>query len=330
MAGRNAEVKELIKEIRAQGFSVASGGKHNRVLDPKGKLGPRGAVVRDKDGPVIISSTPGDANWRDTAEGRLRRAGVLPAKKGPMKPKGARGEENGEETLTREERERAQKLARQTAAKDVSRERHERTMQLRARLEPLVTQVGGWNAARGPASSGVQLHELGLIAELWSQRLGTAEMFASTEAAARSAKILREGGTLSDQRVAVWEALAEDWGSADNPRAWYFERLREARGLPPDWRVKMGAATSTLPEPVDEDSQIGEVPLSSPPASERPVEEPSAAVLRPAALASLPGFERAMRAVFLMSRGADGDDWEEILEFATLIASYEAGKEGAE
>lgn len=325
MAGRQGEVRELVKEIRANGFSVVSGGKHTRVLDPKGKLGPKGSVVRDKDGPVIISQTPGDVNWRDMAEGRLRRAGVLPAKAKVHKAKGA----NGQEELSKAEREKAQKVARQQATRGQLDERHQRTVAIRARLEPLVAKAGGWNHARGPSSTGVQLNELGMIAMLWAQRdPNQVVTFASEKAAAQSAQILREGGTLTDDRAVFWSALVTDWEDADNPQAWYFERLREAKGLAPNWRVKMDIAQSSLHPPVaEEEPQLprsaGEQSVEAPPNS------PSEAAPRPSTTREQRlQIGLGMRAVFLMARGMKADDpgWDEILRFGMMIATMREDK----
>jgi hypothetical protein len=68
----NAEVAELLREVRSYGFAT--------VIRPSGHyhLYHGGRHIVDAAGPVTIPSTPSDNRWQANTVARLRRARVLP------------------------------------------------------------------------------------------------------------------------------------------------------------------------------------------------------------------------------------------------------------
>jgi hypothetical protein len=71
----NAEVAELLREVRSYGFAT--------VMKPSGHyhLYHGADHVVDANGPITIPSTPSDNRWEPNTRARLRRAKVLPAAK---------------------------------------------------------------------------------------------------------------------------------------------------------------------------------------------------------------------------------------------------------
>jgi hypothetical protein len=219
------EFKELRKIIQRKGYKCVpgSGGGHVKILDPKGRR------VIDENGPVILSTTPSDYRARDLAVARLIRAGVLTDKDlpwKPQKPKLLLGEPD-EEKLSRDEQLARAKQAERDVIKGEQRTRQERTQEIRARLEPLLTTLGGWT-------------KRGMIGEMadvaYHHNKGTAWGFPSVQAARANATSLRRGGTLSEDKATCWlgllDTLEEAAGRNKLREAW-FDLVRAARGLPP-------------------------------------------------------------------------------------------------
>ena len=298
------DVRELIGHIRAtKKYKVTSSGKHHRVLDMKGR------VVVDENGPLIISKTPSEHRWREMTIHRLMKAGVL--KSDPYKQHHEKkGDNGGGDHLTKEETRALQRAA----VARVAQNRAERTRRLRERLEPLVARCGGWNESRG-TTRGVSASELGLIAHHWGETRGRVDRPPSVGAAQQTANAnLKRGGTLSDRNADFWEAFINEWAAAEDPRRWYIDQIRIAKGLPVTQVIE-----STL-EPV------------TPPDGPVPERVSSLATMVESAMrvaSSLPHGvgDRALRAVYLMASGGEKNR-DEILEMGEWILAQEYEKSG--
>jgi hypothetical protein len=217
------EFRELQRLIRQKGYKVVPGrGGHVKILDSKGRK------VIDENGPLILSSSPGDFRARDLAAARLIRAGVLERKDLPWQPEKPKGlllgdaADNGKKSKAEQARDRREEERRKVA--DENRSRHERTQEVRARLEPIITRLGGWG-------------KRGLVGELGSvvfhHSKGAPWGFPSVQAARANATSLRKGGTLSDDRLTCWLGLLDTLEGAPLLREAWFDMVRAARGLPP-------------------------------------------------------------------------------------------------
>lgn len=213
------DVDKLIRSIKTQSKgefkTLPSKGGHKKVVDKMGK-----AVV-DEHGPLIISSSPGDSRWREKHVKRLIDAGVLQYDPWdpPEKPRGS-----GRGFADPATKERSQQ---RLAAE--GRRRAERTRRIRAKLEPLVMRLGGWD------KHGLQA-ELARTIHHYLKTRGRVETWESEQSAVVVLSNLRKGGTLSDQSCICFELFFEDLehaGDDEAQRQRYFKLLREAKGLAP-------------------------------------------------------------------------------------------------
>lgn len=223
------EFREIIAIIRKKDFKVIPGKGHYKIIDVKGKLGPKGTKVRDEHGPVVISSSPGDFRARDLLAARLMRAGILEPKDLPWKP--MKKQEADGILLGEPEPEKPERLTEAQAERrrrdNDNRTRHEKTQAIKGELEPIITRLGGWT-------------KRGMIGELASvvyhHSKDSPWGFKSVSTARASATNLRGGGTLSDDHATCWEGLLMTLAAADMDgrlqEAW-FDLVRAARGLPP-------------------------------------------------------------------------------------------------
>ena len=301
------EVRELLGHIRAtKTHKVVSSGKHHRVLDLKGR------VVVDENGPVIISKTPSEHRWREMTVHRLIKAGVF--KSDPYKEHNKKKEAGDPgEHLTKEE---TRALQREGVAR-AARSRADRTKRLREKLEPLVARCGGWNDRRGATVSGVSPAELGMAAHKWGEDRGRVDRPPTVGAAQQAANAnLKKGGTLSDRTADFWEAFVNEWGAADDPRRWYIDQVRAAKGLPP----------TVVRESTLEPASVPEGPVAERTSSLASVVESAMAV----AATRLPTGvgHRALKAVFLMASGNDDADQNEIIEMGEWILAQEYKESG--
>lgn len=98
MAKVNAEVQDLINEVRRYGFAVALEGGHHYKVYKDGE-----SVLGDQQRPVTIPTTPSDHRWYQNTVAHLIRAKVLPddPKKQGQRPKRRIDRQEGERSLTR-------------------------------------------------------------------------------------------------------------------------------------------------------------------------------------------------------------------------------------
>lgn len=200
------ETKELISLVRENGFKVVTSGKHFKVYDNDGR------PIVDANGPLMIAGTPGDhRNWDNTVT-RFRRAGVLPQR---------RKENHLRPQRKFDQIQRAK--ANETLAKQ-SRERQNRTRDIRSRIEPIVAKVGGWE-------------KRGVSAQLAEILFHTARSLDSDNpktlaAALQQVAQVKTGKTLSDKSAVCWEITIDQLEQGDDPVSRWFTMYREAKHLP--------------------------------------------------------------------------------------------------
>jgi hypothetical protein len=302
------EVTELIKEIKAAGYKVASSGRtHHVVLDKSGRR------LTDANGPLIISKTPSEHRWREMTVHRLIAAGVFkvdPKKAGQKADKDGRGSRITDPDVIRKRIE---------ATKAAARDRADLTAKLRSRLEPIIVKLGGWHETSGPAGpgGGVAATELGRAMQHWLTREGITA-FPSENAAVQCVNTnLRKGGTVGDKNVPMIEAfISELERQGENVQAWYFKLVRESKGLPPPTRIERDRPLQLLagdPEETpggtaDEEPEARPLPPSAPPAVA-------------ALYAEVPRL--TMEALFYMSIGGTEETKDGILNLAERLAKLE-------
>lgn len=285
-AGAKKEVEELLRAVRANGYStVPSGGGHKKVVDKHGR------PVVDKDGPLIISSSPSDVRWRDMHVKRLMRAGVL--KEDPWNPQEEERKGNGRG----DEHERA-RIAGQIRAQAM---REHRTAKIRRRIEPIIVHLGGWDKTGFTPG-------LGRVMYAFAKAKGRVEAPASEVSAIQNARQLKVGATLSDKNATCWELLLDDLekAHADDGIAGlqlrYVELTRLAKNLgTPGFKLEPESA----PEP--EEGTVHEL-----------------VAVRPAHPLELKLPTMAMEIVARMGRGAQNEgDLERILVLGERVARLE-------
>lgn len=298
-AGAKKEVDQLIKAVKANGYDVVpSGAGHKKVVK-------RGKPVVDKDGPLIISSSPSEVRWREMHVSRLMKAGVL--KEDPWNPE---PKERG--SRLRDPNVQAAKLR---AIQAASEARQERTRKIRAKLEPLVARLGGWDKHGFVA-------ELGRIQYQLAKNRGRVETPKSMASAIQNARQMKLGGTLSDNNALCWELLIDDLERHDrrDPESGlhlrWVELQREVRGLPNDEEEPLASAQAAVL------ALRSPLPPELPGAAEngRP-EEP-----HPAEGPLLPSL--ALEATAYMGRGArDKEEMDRVLVLGEKIARLELEQE---
>jgi hypothetical protein len=318
MTVHGAEVQELIKRIRASvderdpskgKFKVAkSGQKHYKVLHANG------SSVVDENGPLIISSSPSDMRWREMTVKRLMASKVL--KSDPYKETRGRAEDASEapELTEQEKAEEKRKAAQRMALRDRSEGFRLRTGRLRARIEPIISRLGGWS--RG--GSGVKVSDFIVILERWARAEapeliptgsgGIGEVPASAWTGAVN-NLRTPDGTLSEKWLPLFEGFADrlerDAGSPPEPSESaliYLDMVRESKGI--------GVAPPAPAE--DEEAATAD----------------SFRMTLSAVAFRVPKV--AVEALFWMARGASADDHDTILELFEQIAAMEAADEGRE
>lgn len=310
LAGSAKELKPLLDEIKANGFKVVPSGKHHKVVDVEGKLGAKNKVVTDTNGPIIISSTPGDFRARDMHVKRLKGAGII--KRDPWAKDKGEAAEGRKKGFSEDDKARARERIAQE-----SRRREERTKQLRSRVEPIVMKLGGWER-RGATA------ELGRVAMYFAAKAGK-KTWASESSAMQNAHQLKKGNTLSDQAVDAWNLLCDElekaWrrgpGTTPNDEALrerWFELVREEKGIKPD------------PPPPDP-RKPGPVIRTQikPPGETEPEEESASNNGRVHHVGPLSDKTPtvALKAVFLMSQSADSEQMDDVLAVGEDILRLE-------
>jgi hypothetical protein len=220
----SSDLRPLLDLIKKNKYKVVPSGKHHKVLDPKGR------VVTDANGPLIISSTPGDHRARDMHVKRLRDAGVLKPDQDPWKPQkekdpDAKGKKK--DPLAGDPEAKARREAAKVAAiKAKSAANAERTRKVRARLEPIVTKLGGWDKF-GLTSN------LGLVYFHLMKTMNQVDGPATAASAAGTIQRLKRGETLSEKTIPLVEIMLNDLEKKGDPVARFMELQREAKGIIP-------------------------------------------------------------------------------------------------
>lgn len=303
-----SEVDDLVRKIRAQvdqsdpqkrKFKVIKSGKHQKVVRPNGQ------VVQDENGPFIISGSPGDFRFREMTVKRAMKAGIFA--KDPYKAQTEADEKKSE-------KERAEEAAKERRAREL-RDRSEvfrvRTAQVRAAFEPIVAKLGGWSHG----GSGLKVGDFVLVLQHWARanepKLIPVQTGGGPEPqsawASAVTNLRTPGGTIAERWLPLFESfvVALREGNENLPpeesALVYMDLLRAAKGiLPPSHDEGPERVNGTMP-----------APAATPSTSRIVVEWPRV----------------ALQALFWMSRGADGQDRDEILDLAEEIAELAATNE---
>lgn len=283
-----SEVDELVRDIKATGkFDVRSAGPHHKVVNGEGKT------------IYTFGKTPSDHRWRDNAVRGLIREGVF-----EHDPKKTNGQKERSQHRLADPEIQAKKVA---AIKARSEHFAEITRDIRARLEPLITRAGGWGTHKGQITAS----ELGLAARYWGR--DRPDVFKTDEAARNSAQTnMRQGGTCSEKACGFWDAFVTAWESADDTRRWYFDLVREYKGLSPTAVIVGGAEVKPPATEPKNLRRAGRV--------KRYMAEPERHPLEPEPLIG----QLALKAVFLMAVGRENADQDEILGIGEQILVLEA------
>lgn len=214
-ASETKDIVKLVRLIKQQGFNVVPAGSgHKKVVDKHGQ------PVRDKNGPVIISSSPSDVRWRAMTVKRLMDANVLKKDPWDANPE-ASGNGRGRGLQNPAVREKA-RLALQ---RDNDR-RQRQTLALREMMEPFVLSLGGWDK-RGNMSG------IAHTALLYLEKRGWVDRWPSETAATQSLNQVRLGNTLSERAYQAWMLFVREFDGVDDPLQKYMDIARACRGLQP-------------------------------------------------------------------------------------------------
>lgn len=221
MAGSHqAEIRELVKHVRANGFKVAKtgGGAHQKVLTKSGQ------PVVDANGPLIISGSPGERRWREMHVQRFMAAGVL--KNDPFKET-REGDTEGRPKRGAHLRDPEIEARRLRALRERSDALKEQSMVLRSRAEPIVAKLGGWGTRTTLGT--VTPLEFSEVIWHWAIREQRSELPETTPRG--------EPTTIDHMRQAVMRLKAP---SETIPERWlgllkaFIDELERDAGLPPD------------------------------------------------------------------------------------------------
>jgi hypothetical protein len=292
------EVDDLVRAIKATGsYDVESGSTHYKVVNESGNT------------VYTLPKSPSDSHWRENAVHGLIRVGVL-----DVDPKKAvnrkKSSEAGASHLARPEIQ-ALKIAAVKA-------RHAKyaaiTADIRNRIEPLITKVGGWGMRQGQITAA----ELGMVAMHWGRN--RPDVFRSENGARTSAQSnLKQGGTMSEGAANFWDAFVTAWEAAEDQRSWYFDLVREMKGLQPiEKRVIVGGETVKPPSRQKNLRRAGRVSTYVVEDKKHPL-EPDRVV-----------GHLALKAVLLMAVGSETINQNEILEVGEQILALETRVSGEE
>jgi hypothetical protein len=295
--GEKKDVDTLVRLIKRNGFNVVPAGSgHKKVV------GKNGRPVVDSNGPVIISSSPSDGRWRTMTVKRLMAAKVLTAdpwessQKADTSGKAAR--------LTDPEvRERA-RLSQLAQHK----ERQEKTQQLRARFEPFVMKLGGWE--KSGVTTQVATTAFGYLASR-----NRVENFVSLSAATQSLRSLRLGNTLREAARVAWSLFMDDIEAAEDPVARYFQIQREVKGLPPEATTNGNGEGALVHLPLKGGGTL------TPPGGPVPPPRASAGI-RPYTKPTL-----ALEVVYHATAGRENPDFDAVMKLGERVLALELGEE---
>ena len=160
MASVQAEVRELVDAIRANGFQVEmpQGGRAEAKIFYHGE-----PALSDTGVPLTLHTTPSDHRWRENEVARLKRAGVL--QEDPKKA-GQRAQTSSRVSPSLEDRLAAKLASRESRV--AARDRQAKTNALRGRMEHVLKPIGVWKIA-GKGHSGWKgtVAEVARVAFFW-------------------------------------------------------------------------------------------------------------------------------------------------------------------
>jgi hypothetical protein len=267
-AGASSDMSTLLKEARKNGYkTVPGGGGHKKLVDRYGK------TVTDANGPLILSSSPSDARWREMTVKRWMAAGVLKSDPFDSTPltKGARGVGNKGKGRNRIADPDVQ--AAKIAAIHAKSERDKAaTLKLRETWEPIMVKLGGWDKYGVLAQTGEAIFWFG-------EHRGHVERFPSASAAKQALSQVKKGNTLSEKsRIAITYFSDEITKDPTKVQERYFELVRLSKGLPAreDDPIRGGEPLSDPPPKEEREKQKPQVNGSTP--GGRPATKPSLAL----------------------------------------------------
>jgi hypothetical protein len=331
-----SEVRVLEGAIRKRGFKIVrtGNGAHKKILDKKG------AVVVDKDGPLILSGSPGDRRWIEMHVHRLTHAGVLnPFKPTPSGQEPKEGEANGKPKGKRADLQDPAIRARMLQTiQDKSAASKEATARLRARWEPILAKLGGWSERGGDPHhrGGVSIVEFTEVMQHWATVRGRTEMPKKTQRGTpmnmgamtqitRNLKI--PGNTIGDYWMPLFKVFVDELemkaGSpVDSQKAAnrYLELLKEMKGITAAPQAPPAGPPTLAPQPLP---QTPHEALPEP----TPLRPQTPPVLGPATRVHAPRL--ALETLYLLARrDSSGTDEKRIIGLAAEIAELELNREG--
>ncbi len=308
-AGAKSDIAVLTAAARKNGFKfVPAGGGHKKVVDKHGK------PVVDNNGPLILTSTPGDARWRVMTVKRWIAAKVL--KEDPFQSnqerKANRRLSGGAVTNRLTDPDIQAKKVAAIHAK-AARERDE-TQKLREILEPIIVRIGGW----GAGSSG-KVTQIGDVAFWFNDWRGFVPNFSGQSGARAAIQSLKGKQTLSERNRQAVKYFLDELTKSQDPAARYFELYRLSKGLPAkeDETIRGG---TPLPDPPMKGEREKRAEVTSNGGPE--VAKATRPATKPGAL--------ALEAVAFMVMGKEKDevDMDRVLQLGEEIQQMELSQRG--
>lgn len=239
-AGSKSEVDILIRAARANGYkTVPAQGGHKKIVNH------RGQPVVDNNGPLILSSSPSDARWREMTVKRWLAAGVIkvdpfesdtPSKAVRKLTGGAVSGKGGRSRLADAD----VQAAKVAAIKANAAAARDATQRLRESWEPIIVKLGGWKMG--------MVTQVADTAHWWNEHRGHVDGFTSQAGARSAVQGLKLGQTLSERNRKAFAFFLDELVKSGNAQERYFEILRLSKGLPPK-EVEPIRGGRPLPDP---------------------------------------------------------------------------------
>jgi len=205
----DTDFTKIIRAMKRRGYETIPGGAgHRKVVDKHGK------VVKDSNGPLIISSSPSDHRARTMHVHRLMKAGVLTEDPFESNPE-AKGARLADPDV------QAKKLA---ALQKRAAEERNATIELREFLEPFIVMIGGWEKHG-------QMTLIGRVAMNYLDSVKQPGRWKTLDAAVASLRNLRSGNVLSDAARKNWKRFFDALADDNDPLTKWNEMHRETIGI---------------------------------------------------------------------------------------------------
>lgn len=307
-AGASADIAILLKEARKNGFkTIPGGGGHKKLVDKHGR------PVIDSNGPLILSSSPSDARWREMTVKRWIAAGVI--KRDPFK-----GDEPVKALRGGAARSRLSdpdvQAAKVAAVKARFAEHRGLSQKIREDLEPIIVKLGGWDKA------GLK-QQIADVIYWYNGWRGHVEHFPSESAAASALRNLKKGNALNDNSRTAIGYFVDELKNAPDAAARYFELLRLSKGLPPREDEPIRGGTKLPDPPMKEEREaVAATGRTKSRTATADATNGSRPATKPGAL--------ALEAVAFMVMGKDKDevDMDRVLQLGEEIQQMELSQRG--